>query len=78
MVFYYREGHESDEAIQMSSGSLFDDAEQNCKMVEDDVFSKYTFTINCQVICYDHMSYMSTCMLSFVCLKELFTERFKT
>ena len=41
-------------------------------------FSKYTFTINWQVICYEHMSYMSMCMLSFVCLNELFTESFKT
>ena len=40
-------------------------------------FSRYTFTKNWQVICYEYMSYMSKCMLSFVYLNELFIESFK-
>ena len=36
MVLYYRVGNESDEVTRMSSGSLLDHVEKDCKMDEDD------------------------------------------
>ena len=35
IVFYYREGYESNEGIQLSNESLFDDVNSNCNIVED-------------------------------------------